>query len=80
MDTSLAAHKQAETARIQLEKLQAGDLTVRSTYLPLNMNHFRTLKAIDPRDIKVPTGDTARFVDVKQHEAEVEKLKRGLLN
>lgn len=81
MDASNAAYKQAESARLQLEKLQTGDLTVRDSLFYQNeLQILVPFKAVDPRDIKVPSGDASRLIDSKQHEAEVEKLKRGLFD
>jgi hypothetical protein len=35
-------------------------------------------KKIDPREIPVSPGDAPRYIDPKQHDAEIEKLKQGL--
>jgi len=43
----------------------------------LKFNYF---KKIDPRQIPLSKGDVSRYIDPKEHDAEIEKLKKGLLN
>jgi len=43
----------------------------------LKFNYF---KKIDPREIPLSKGDAPRYIDPKEHDAEIERLKKGLLN
>lgn len=84
MADSAAARKQAEAAARHLEGLASNDPSVRFYYLQIikkNQSYSKFyFKKLDPREIPLSKDDAPRFIDPKQHDAEIEKYKRGLLD
>jgi hypothetical protein len=44
------------------------------------ISNFLYLKKLDPREIPLSQGDAPRYIDPKEHDAEIQKLKQGLFN
>lgn len=76
MADSAAARKQAEGAHRHLEGLMSTDGKVVYATSMERKRSSVAFQKLDPKDIAATT--SGRFIDPKEHDAEIEKYKQGL--